>query len=83
MLIQTVSNPLLPLEIGAAMGQSVRFSNGCWLKLVDDNGIFWGDTPYGLSWGCNVDQEWLNKVLNWLAYWDEPRDERGSCRAYP
>lgn len=75
--IETVANIDLRSQLLAAIGRNVKFSNGCWLSLKDDEGMFWGDTPYGIIWGCNSDDDWLDSVLTWLSYWDEDRDEAG------
>jgi len=73
--VVTEGNECLRREIESLVGSSVRFSNGCWLNLKDDGGLFWGDDPYVQAWACNVTDDWLETVLNWIAFWDEPRTE--------
>lgn len=63
--------------IKANQGNIIEFQNGCWLRLIEDNGIYWGVTPYGQDWACNADHEFLEKAMNWLNYWDENRTETG------
>jgi hypothetical protein len=61
-------------------GASIRFPNGCGIILINDDGLIWGWSPYGIDWGCNHKEGWEEKVRNWLEFWDEPRDESGSIR---
>lgn len=79
--ISTQDNENLEDQILEAMGRSIEFSNGCSLHLTDAGGIYWGTDPYGIDWGCNADVGWLTTVLKCLAYWDEPRCERGGLLA--
>lgn len=65
------------------LGNSVEFSNGCWLSLEDDNGILWGEFPYGQNWCCNSGDGFIESVINWIAYWDEPRTETGELVELP
>lgn len=76
--INTFKNTHLRNEVIASLGNIVCFSNGCWLDLRDDNGMYWGTTPYGLDWGCNANENWITSVLTWLEFWDAPRDESGN-----
>ena len=69
-------NILEPILL-ANIGNTIAFWNGCWLSLVEDNGVFWGETPYGTTWACNAYQATTGCILEWLRFWDEPRDERG------
>lgn len=56
--------------------QSVQFTNGCWLSLVDDGGICFASTPYGQE--CAFATSRLNEIIpSWIAYWSESRDETG------
>lgn len=75
--LDTENNPNLPEQLKAAMGKEIKCSNGCSLYLIDEEGLFWGVSPYGLDWACNSDDRWLESVLNWLSFWNEPRTETG------
>ena len=74
--INTCDNPNIRNEIIALKGSVIRFSNGCSLDATPEIGGFWGSNPYGQDWYCNQNG-WVESVLQWLSYWDEPRDERG------
>jgi len=76
--INTLNNSLLRNEVSDCIDKIVCFSNGCWLDLREDNGLYWGTTPYGLDWACNANENWLTSVLTWLEFWDAPRDESGN-----
>ena len=65
-------------ELAAFDGNSLKFSSGCWLSLSNDNGMLWGECPYGQVWGCNAQGDFVSAILNWLAYWNEPRTETGA-----
>ncbi len=69
--------------IKSNIGNSVEFSNGCWLSLKDDDGIYWGECPYGQNWCCNSDDGFIESVIKWIAYWDEPRTETGELVELP
>ena len=69
----------------------VRFPNGCFVSFVmDEDGYFMGDSPYGLEKLFQVRKDKqgaelkaallaaLRVILRWLHYWDEPRDEHGA-----
>ena len=64
-------------NIQAYLGKSIQFSNGCWVSLEDDNGVFWGVSPYNQDWGCNTNDDYIKSIMNWIKYWDEPRTETG------
>lgn len=64
-------------ELPSLVGAMITFSNGCVIVLQEEAGCFWGDSPYGELFGFEADEAWVDKVLNKLAYWNEPRDERG------
>lgn len=59
------------------LGNQIQFSNGCWVSLEDDNGMFWGVCPYNQDWGCNSNDDYIEPIMNWIKYWDEPRTETG------
>jgi hypothetical protein len=59
-------------------GKQIQFDNGCYISLLELNGFYHGDTPYGLPWMCNVDSSSLDKITRWVMYWNEPRTESGS-----
>lgn len=63
--------------LGCMIGERVEFSNGCTVFLIDDNDIYWGTNPYGLDHGWNADDSYICKVIKWLEYWNEARDEQG------
>lgn len=73
---QLFADALTP-RLTAARGCHVQFSNGCSLTLEPKVGMFWGDDPYGNPWACNPKPGWEERVIRWLAYWSEPRDETG------
>lgn len=66
----------IDLLIRESLGSQVVFSNGCYLSLVDSDGVFFGENPYGQVWACNK-KDYLESIKKWLLFWDEPRDERG------
>jgi hypothetical protein len=52
----------------------VKFSNGCFVHFDDE---YWGgDNPYGVE-DLSVNDKDIGKVLEWLEYWNEDRDESG------
>ena len=59
------------------IGKYIKFSNGCYVSLSEDVGMFWGTTPYGLDWGCNADDAFIDSITDFVSYWNDPRDERG------
>lgn len=59
------------------LGSHILFSNGCSLSLINEGGVYWGSTPYGLDWACNADENWVDAVMSWLNFWDHPRRENG------
>lgn len=69
---------LLAERIEARLGESVRFANGCYLSLTADQGMFWGESPYGTAWGCAAQPGFSLQVVRWLSYWDAPRTETGA-----
>lgn len=73
-----VISPDLRKQLSDSLGFRIRFSNGCYINLKDDNGVFWGTGPYGLDWICNSDESWIDSVCAWLKYWNENRDEAGN-----
>lgn len=60
------------------LGKNVTFSNGCQVDLVTDDGVFWGQCPYGTTWACNDSEGFADKIANWVDYWNAPRDETGT-----
>lgn len=63
-------------QIHEQTNKSVQFSNGCWLSLVDDDGICFASTPYGQE--CAFATSRLDYLIpSWIAYWSESRDEAG------
>ena len=60
-----------------SIGKKLVFANGCIVWLTEEEGLFWGTNPYGLDWACSVRHDWLEKVLAWVDYWSQPRDESG------
>jgi hypothetical protein len=67
-------------QLKSLLGQTVRFSNGCYLSLVEDAGNFWGDDPYGQCWCCGAGEHATNAIAKWLEFWNEARDEKGHTR---
>jgi len=72
--IETTDNDTLIEEILNSFGKSITFSNGCTLSLT--KGCIEGSTPYAGRWACN-DENCLDAILEWLGFWDAPRDESG------
>ena len=68
----------LDKNIKANIGNCVRFTNGCWLELIEDSGMFWGECPYSKVWGCKVDDNYIDTIVSWIEYWNEARTESGS-----
>ena len=56
-----------------------QFSNGCSIWFKDDDGVFWGSTPYGQDFAVNA-IDWLDTVTNILNFWNDDRDENGHIR---
>jgi len=52
----------------------IRFTNGC--SFHQSDGFWGGDNPYGVEDLFVTDGD-ISKVLNWLKFWDEDRDENG------
>lgn len=75
--IDSDKKEMLAVSIMENLGNNLQFSNGCWISLKDDNGIFWGVSPYGQNWGCNSGANAVTAIMNWIAYWDVPRTETG------
>ena len=67
----------LGAELPQLIGSFVTFSNGCVICLHAEAGSFWGDSPYGELFGVEADKDWVESLLNTLAYWNQPRDEKG------
>jgi len=83
MRVSINSNDKLSIRnsILANMGNYTEFSNGCSIDLKDDNGIMWGETPYGITWACNTDKDPVSAIITWIEYWDDPRTESGDLIA--
>lgn len=75
--IDSDNKELLAASINANMGKSVQFSNGCWISLKEEGGMFWGVSPYGLDWPCSTSGDAVSKIINWIVYWDKSRSETG------
>ncbi len=59
-----------------------KFENGCILSVSSDGWVT-GTNPYGwddLFLGA-AEQDSVGRVQRWLAFWSEPRDERGQLIA--
>ena len=67
----------LRTELPQLIGSFVAFSNGCVICLQEEAGSFWGDSPYGELFGIEADKDWVEKLIKTLAYWNEPRNEKG------
>jgi hypothetical protein len=59
------------------IGNSLEFSNGCYIDLKETSGFYFGETPYGVTWCCDPDKDFITKIILWLDYWNTPRDENG------
>ena len=79
MIIKMIDSTDINIEsiLMDSLGEKVEFTNGCSLILVDDDGLFWGTSPYGLDWACNSNEGWVESVFRWLSYWNDDRDESG------
>ena len=64
-------------SIKKQLGKKVTFSNGCQVDLVTDDGVVWGQCPYGNTWACIANEGFADKIANWVEYWNTPRDEGG------
>lgn len=80
MKIETAGNINLEVNLKAGLkaGRYAEFSNGCSLNLKDDHGTHWGSTPYGTDWACDAGAGAIQSIKDWLAYWNEDRDENGN-----
>jgi hypothetical protein len=56
---------------------TVEFHNGCVIHLISDDGLYWGNSPYGVEWACNADSQHVSTIATWVRYWDIARDETG------
>ena len=79
--ILSEKNPDILSQIKANVGRYIRFSNGCTLDLINDDGIYQGTGPYGIDWACNVDEEVFDSILQWVEYWNADRTENGTPMA--
>jgi hypothetical protein len=73
----------LALNLQSNVGNNIQFSNGCWVSLKVDNGLYLGECPYGLIWGCNSSGDFVKSIINWVEYWDVPRTETGALVVIP
>lgn len=76
--ISDMDEKSLALSIINHRGYFVEFENGCLVALNDDNGVYWGTSPYGSDWCCNSGEGYELRIINWLNYWNESRTENGS-----
>lgn len=60
------------------LGTMVTFTNGCQVDLATNDGVFWGQCPYGTTWACDENDKFAEKIANWVYYWNVPRDEGGT-----
>lgn len=67
----------LRAELPDFVGAMITFSNGCVIVLQEEAGCFWGDNPYGVLFGIEADDGWVDALIRKLAYWNDPRDEKG------
>jgi hypothetical protein len=78
MEISTRTQESIEQSIIDNIGKQIQFDNGCYISLLESNGFYDGDTPYGLPWMCNVDSSSVKKIALWVMYWNKPRSETGS-----
>ena len=64
-------------EIYVRNEREAVLNNGCWLSLVEDDGLYWGTTPYGVDWACNAGSRLGERLCNWIVFWNTPRNEQG------
>ncbi len=76
--VPAITNDERRVSIIEHQGKRLDFSNGCHLHNSEEHGLIWGCDPYGSDWACNAGDNQVESILEWLAYWDEPRDETGS-----
>lgn len=76
--IDCYENPSLRQLLTASVGCQIRLSNGCELSLSEEGGCFLGVTPYGIDTPITFEGDWLTAILNWIEYWNDPRDETGA-----
>ncbi|OUX83982.1 MAG: hypothetical protein CBB95_17515 [Alteromonas sp. TMED35] len=67
----------LDRKIKANIGNCIQFTNGCWLDLIEDDGMYWGECPYSNVWGCNVNDDYIDTIITWLKFWNEAHTENG------
>lgn len=63
----------LDKNIKANIGNCVQFTNGCWIELIEDSGMFWGECPYSKVWGCKADNDYIDTIVSWIEYWNKAR----------
>lgn len=68
---------VLNARLPECIGHYIRFSNGCQLSLEESGGMFEGADPYGKPWMCQAEHDYIARVIAWLDFWNEDRDERG------
>ncbi|ENK3145453.1 hypothetical protein WE348_22180 (plasmid) [Alteromonas macleodii] len=71
-------NTSLEDHVKKNIGGTIVFNNGCWIDLTEEDGMFWGITPYGETWGCSAADNVVESIVNWISYWDKPRTETGA-----
>lgn len=60
------------------LGKRLKFENGCKIDLQSTNGFFFATTPYGIDVVFDVNDSWVELVIEWLVHWNESRDEAGN-----
>lgn len=67
----------LKSQINTIGSNSVTFHNGCWLSLINEDGMYAATDPYGQDKYFDAERA-LDAIPNWIAFWNTPRDERGN-----
>ena len=77
--------PQAPLDradlLRSRVGTYVNFDNGCFVSLIENEGLYWASNPYGVDTAFSPYGDWVEKILTWLEYWDADRTETGEIIA--
>ena len=57
-------NTSLEDHVKKNIGGTIVFNNGCWIDLTEEDGMFWGITPYGETWGCSAADNVVESIVN-------------------
>ena len=63
------------IKIDFTVGESIDFDNGCTVYFDED--LWVGVCPYGTD-NLFINDNDINKVTEWLKFWNDDRDEHGN-----